>query len=285
MTKKIQTLLELLDKTESINNETFVIYVDNTIIASPPLLKAFAEDIHCLQRLGVTIIIIHDGDKSLDNAYKELNIDCHLPDNIQISEMLLTGFVNKNIVSEINKMGSLAANISGKDANLIEALKIRKVQSNHNSNVQHIIHDYDQGIAESINPDILIALENSNIIPVISPLAEVKGRTVQLEGLHTAALICSFLAADRFIIMSYNQDYDQLSNINNLSYEELLLTKTKKNTPLHSLVEKCKIVFESNTQEVIIIKNQKPHALLHSIIDENNDNVIINNDNQGDEYA
>lgn len=284
MTKNIQTLIELLDKTENINNETFVIYIDNEIIASQSSLKAFAEDIHCLQRLGVSIVIVHDGDKSLDEAYNELNIDCHLPDNIQIAEMLLTGFINKNIVSQINKAGSLAVNISGKDAKLIEATKIRKVHINKNSNVQHLIHDCDQGIAESVNPHILIALENRNIIPVISPLAEVKGRSVQLEGLHTAATICAFLAADRFIIMSYHDDYKKLPH-KKTQYEELLFTKTKKNTPLHSLIEKCKIVFESNTQEVIVIKNQKPHSLLHSIIEENNDNLIINNDNQGDKYA
>jgi acetylglutamate kinase len=128
----------------------------------------------------------------------------------QIIEMVLSGHINKHIVAKLCDNGCFAVGISGKDGNLMQAKKSKLFYK----------RAIDQGVIDInfisepivVNAEILLSFEDSNIIPVISPIAnDENGRTHLLDINLTASVIASSLGADHLILpqdeyISSNQD-------------------------------------------------------------------------------
>ena len=60
-------------------------------------------------------------------------------ETVEIVEMVLAGSINKEIVANINNVGGNAVGISGKDANLMVARKMRKEVVDPDSNLMKTI--------------------------------------------------------------------------------------------------------------------------------------------------
>ena len=60
-------------------------------------------------------------------------------ETVEIVEMVLSGSINKQIVTAINKAGGKAIGLSGKDANLIHAKHITRKVKDPDSNIERVI--------------------------------------------------------------------------------------------------------------------------------------------------
>src|SRR3546814_18260253 len=85
--------------------------------------------------------------------------------------MVLAGKINKEIVGWIAALGGRAVGLSGKDANLVIAEKIRRTQPDPNSGVERHVDLGFVGAPVKVDPRILTTLRADNFIPVVAPLA------------------------------------------------------------------------------------------------------------------
>ena len=84
--------------------------------------------------------------------------------SVEVVEMVLSGTINKSIVSAINAAGGRAVGLSGKDGNLIQAKKLQRSVKDPESNIEKILdlgfvgephhgRSADPGLAAGLRPD------------------------------------------------------------------------------------------------------------------------------------
>ncbi|MFY9589814.1 acetylglutamate kinase [Rickettsia endosymbiont of Halotydeus destructor] len=203
--KNIITIKEIIRNSNKIKDQIIVLKLPAVIINDAGLFSAFIESVQLLEMCGAKISIVHDH-FDLENSPLKSLIDDNLNDKIStiahnnpiITEMILSGYVNKLIVSKLCSAGCYAIGISGKDANLLQA---KKSKLSHRRAANHDVIDIGF-VSEPIiiNPEILLNFEDNNIIPVISPIAnDDQENTHLLDADMTSAVISSALSADHLI--------------------------------------------------------------------------------------
>jgi acetylglutamate kinase len=203
--KDISTIKDIIIHSNKIKDQVIVLKLPATIINNDELFTAFAESIQLLEMCGAKIYIVHDH-IDLENSPLKSLVDYNTNDkagvivhnNPIITEMILSGYVNKLIVSKLCSVGCYAIGISGKDANLLQAKKTKLL---HRKTTNHDVIDISF-VSEPIiiNTEILLNFEDNNIIPVISPIAHDEQENTRLLDIDlTAAIISSALSADHLI--------------------------------------------------------------------------------------
>ena len=99
---------------------------------SPELGEAFAQDIVLLQAVGINPVVVHGGGPQINDLIKRLGLKSSFVRGMRVTdeatmeavEMVLQK-INKEIVAMISRQGGRAVGLSGKDANLIIARKMR----------------------------------------------------------------------------------------------------------------------------------------------------------------
>ena len=90
---------------------------------------------------------------------------------IEIVEMVLAGSINKQIVSHINEAGGKAVGLSGKDGNMVTAVKATRTMVDPDSNIEKIIDLGFVGEPDKVDLTLLNQLIGYELIPVLAPLA------------------------------------------------------------------------------------------------------------------
>jgi len=288
---KIETLNELVPNIKKYYGETIVVYYDGEALYNKELSVKFAEDIVLIKQLGVNVIIVHGGDKVLEDFYKKYNIASKYIDGvriidenaIEVAEMVLSGLLNKRIVANINNAGGSAIGISGKDANLIEAKKYRSSKSAPNSNVENIIDFGFTGEPILVNPDVLFAFEDTDFVPVIAPMAVGENReTFYINPLTAASIIVSSLAVRKFIIMTDSKGLVDQQNvtINIADYQSLtnLSRYYVDDKEMSHIITTCLCTLENKIDTIHVIDSRVPHSLLLNIFTDEESGTLISNE-------
>lgn len=163
----VKTLLDALPYINKFRDDIIVVKYGGSAQTSDELKAKFAEDIALLQIVGMKPVIVHGGGNSITNLLNDLNIESKFIDGqrvttrevMRIAEMVLSGEVNKEIVSLLNTQGAKAIGISGKDANFITATHKDREKFGYT------------GVVEDVNPDIIFNILNDGFIPVVAPIA------------------------------------------------------------------------------------------------------------------
>jgi acetylglutamate kinase len=288
---KISFLNELIPNIKRYYGETIVIYYDGEALYHEELAIKFAEDVVLMKNFGINVIIVHGGDKLVDETYKKYNLtSSHIngvrvidKDAIEIAEMVLSGLVNKRIVTNINNAGGIAIGISGKDANLIEAKKYRSSKPNPNSNIESIIDFGFTGEPTLVNPDVLFAFEDTDFIPVIAPLAVGdNSETFHINPLTAASIIVSSLAVRKFVIITDHKGIpdSKKSVASVMNYKDLntLFRNRSYDKDMEHIINTCMCTLENKIDTIHVIDGKTPHSLLLNIFTDEEYGTLIKND-------
>ena len=188
MQKKIETvktLLEALPFIKRFNNEIIVIKYGGSAQTTPQLKEKFAQDILLLYLVGLKPVVVHGGGKRITQLLDKLDIETTFIDGqrvttkevMRIVEMVLSGEINKEIVSLLNDFGAKAIGISGKDAHFIKA------------EAKDFAKFGLTGKVKSVNPEVITNLIAEKFVPVIAPIAS--GEEMSHPGFNINADLCA----------------------------------------------------------------------------------------------
>ncbi|HFU77173.1 MAG TPA: acetylglutamate kinase, partial [Epsilonproteobacteria bacterium] len=163
----VKTLLEALPYIKRFANEKIVIKYGGSAQTSDHLKEEFAQDIVLLHLVGMKPIVVHGGGKSITNLLSDLGVETKFVDGqrvttkevMRIAEMVLSGEINKEIVSLLDNHGSKAIGISGKDGGFLKGMPKDFKNFGYTGNIEHI------------NPEIVNNIIEDGAIPVIAPIA------------------------------------------------------------------------------------------------------------------
>ena len=195
-------LIEALSYIKRFNGKIVVIKYGGAAMIDEKLKHSFAQDIVLLQSLGMLPVIVHGGGPEVSKAMERLGQEVSFIDglrvtsseNLKVAEMVLSGTINKEIITHLNTFGGKAVGVSGKDGLLIEA---RKKQHDGGVDLGYV------GEIESVNPELLLVLLKQGFLPVVSPIGLGKdGTTYNINADTTASRIAVSLHAYKIIFMT-----------------------------------------------------------------------------------
>jgi acetylglutamate kinase len=202
--EKARVLMEALPYIKKFWGSTVVVKYGGHAMDDPELKKQVILDFILMKLVGIKLVILHGGGPHISSLMKRLGkealfIEGHRvtdSETMEITEMVLSGLINKEIVALINSNGGKAVGISGKDGKLIVA---DKKQDKSGKGL-----DFGQvGVIRKINPEILLTLTQESFIPVISPVAIGEdGATYNVNADTGAGFIASTIKARRLIYMT-----------------------------------------------------------------------------------
>ena len=273
--KTAATLSEALPYMRQFADETFVIKYGGHAMGDATLARKFAEDIVLLKQVGINPIVVHGGGPQIGKMLERLKIPTSFVDGlrvtdsltVEVAEMVLSGSINKQIVSEINAAGGMAVGISGKDGQLIEARKLRRTVRDPDSNIEKIMDLGFVGEPVRINPTLLQEFAESNIIPVIAPIGiGDKGETFNINADTAAGAIAAAIAAAKLIILT---DVAGVLDKNKELVSELTIREAKKlmkdgtiSGGMIPKIETCMHAVENDVEAAHIVDGRLPHVLL-----------------------
>ncbi len=271
MKKKIQTVQTLLDALPFIKkfrDEIFVVKYGGSAQNEQELKEKFAQDILLMYLVGIKPVIVHGGGKKITSVLNRLNIPTSFIDGqrvtteevMEIVEMVLSGDINKEIVSLLNNHGAKAIGISGKDANFISAKP----------------KDFEKfgytGEITKIDPRVVYNLLNEKFIPVIAPIAasfELSHPGYNINADLAASKIAVALKAKKIIFLTDTPGVlDKEKNlISSLNKEEI--EKFKKDGTISGgmipKVDACLEAVDGGVKKAHIIDGRIEHSILLEI--------------------
>src|SRR6185437_14657252 len=113
---KAETLVEALPYMQRYAGETFVVKYGGHAMGDPKAARDFAEDVVLLKAVGINPVVVHGGGPQIGAMLKALNVETRFVDGLRVTdaqtakvaEMVLSGSINKEIVSWIGQAGGRA---------------------------------------------------------------------------------------------------------------------------------------------------------------------------------
>ena len=275
----VKTLLDALPYIKKFHNDIIVIKYGGSAQTSQELKAKFAEDIALLHTVGMKPVVVHGGGKSITELLNDLKIDTEFIDGqrvttkevMRIAEMVLSGEVNKDIVSLLNSQGAKAIGISGKDADFIKAVPKDSVKFGYT------------GVIDSIDPSIVYNILDDGFIPVIAPIAS--GGQIGHPGFNinadlAASKIAVALNARKVLFLTDTPGVidKQKKLLNTLTIEQVAKLK-EDGTIVGGMVPKvdaCVEALRGGVKKAHIIDGRLEHSLLLEILTSSGIGTCIN---------
>ena len=285
---KARTLSEALPYMRRYSGRTFVIKYGGHAMGDESLGELFARDVVLLKQVGINPVVVHGGGPQIGAMLDRLKIKSSFVDGLRVTdketvdivEMVLSGSINKQIVSAINNQGGKAVGLSGKDANLISARKLRRTQRDTDSNIEKILDLGFVGEPYQVNPQILETFEKSDVIPVIAPIGVGRnGETYNINADTAAGAVAAALGATRlFLLTDVAGVLDKQKNlISDMSLEAArgYMTDGTISGGMIPKIETCISAVEQGVDAAVILDGRVPHALLLEIFTEGGAGTLI----------
>ena len=259
---------------EKYKNDLIVIKYGGNVFIDRNIFDNFITDINILNKLGLSVVVIHGGGPRIKRELEKSNIQSkfirglRVTDKkvIKIVESVLIDF-NEDIVSSLEKKGSKAISIHTKKNNIIE-----------------IIPEQEElgfvGIPKKINNDVLLNIIKQNEIPIISPLGLDKNNQAHNINGDTAAMAIAKSLKSRRLLLMTNVDGvldKEKKLIEEISSSEILkLIKDEIITEgMIPKINACLDAVNNGVTAVGIINGTKQHSCLWEIFSDKGSGTLI----------
>ena len=271
---KAATLAAALPYMRRYAGKTVVVKYGGHAMGDEALGEFFAQDVVLLKQVGINPIVVHGGGPQIGQMLDRLKIKSSFVDGLRVTdretveivEMVLSGSINKQIVSSINAVGGLAIGLSGKDAGLIRAAKLeRKHESD--SHIEKVLDLGFVGEPQRINAKVLETFERSDIIPVIAPIGVGEdGATYNINADTVAGAVAAAVKAARLLLLTdvtgvLDKEKRLLTELTSEDALGLIADGTIKGGMIPK-IETCLDAVEGGVEAAVIIDGRVPHAIL-----------------------
>ncbi len=282
------TLTEALPYMQRFAGQTFVIKYGGHAMGDAKLAESFARDVVLIKQVGINPIVVHGGGPQIGQMLDRLGIRSTFVDGLRVTdanaveivEMVLSGSINKQIVTAIHEAGGKAVGLSGKDGRLIEARKLRRTMRDPGSNIEQILDLGFVGEPARVHPDVLRVFAGSDIIPVIAPIGVgPAGETYNINADTAAGAVARAVGARKLIMLTdvagvLDGDGELVSRMT-ASDGRAMIGGNAVTGGMIPKLETCLEAVEGGIPESHIIDGRVPHVLLLEIFTEHGTGTMI----------
>jgi acetylglutamate kinase len=205
--QKAEVLIQALPWLQRFNGAIVVIKFGGNAMIDADLERAFAEDIRFFRYVGMKPVVVHGGGPQISAMLDRLQIESEFrgglrvttPEAMDVVRMVLTGQVQRKLVTLLNTDEALAVGLSGEDAGLLGARRRRAVVDGEEVDVGLV------GDVVKVNAQILQGMIDSGRIPVVSTIApdvDHPGDVLNVNADTAAAAIAVALRARKLVVLT-----------------------------------------------------------------------------------
>jgi acetylglutamate kinase len=200
--EKAKVLVEALPYIKEFGGITVVIKYGGSALIDEGVRDTILDDIVLMKYVGLKPVVVHGGGKDINVMLDRFGIKSEFvgglrvtdADAMEVIEMTLSGKLNKELASRLNRHGVAAVGISGKDASLLTTSRKRASDGVDLGFVGEI---------DAVNPGIIHALIERDFVPVISPVAaSASGETHNVNADFAAVAIAGALKAEKLVFLT-----------------------------------------------------------------------------------
>ena len=254
--------------------EKIVIKYGGNVLIDRNVFNNFISDINVLNKLGLSIIVVHGGGPRIKRELDKKKIVSKFINGLRITDKNIINTVeevlidfNTDIVNSLKKLGTEAASFHTKTDNIIKVKPERKELG-------------FVGIPNEINDSLIQNALNKNKIPIIAPLGlGDQNQTYNINGDTAASAIAKKLKSRRLILMTnvegvYDDQKKLISEIKPFDLENLIKWKVVQGGMIPK-IENCVDAVQNGVRGVVILDGRKPHSILHEIFSDKGSGTLI----------
>ena len=258
---------------EKYKNDLIVIKYGGNVFIDRNIFNNFIEDISVLNKLGLSIVVIHGGGPRIKRELDKSNIQSKFIRGLRVTDRKIINIVenvlidfNNDIVDSLKKKGTEAISINTKKNNVIEIIPESKELG-------------FVGKPNKINNEIIKNILEKNMVPIISPLGLKDNQTYNINGDTAAGAIAKSLKARRLILMTNTEgvlDKDK-KLIEEITSPEIL-QMIKNETITGGMIPKintCLDAVNNGVTGVVIVDGRKPSSVLFEIFSDKGAGTLI----------
>ena len=254
--------------------EKIVIKYGGNVLIDRNIFENFVEDINILNRLGLSIIVVHGGGPRIKRELDKKKIQTKFINGLRVTDKEVIKIVeevlidfNKDIVKSLKQIGSHAISVNTKNNNIITVVPEKKELG-------------FVGIPEKININIIEDIIGQNQIPIVAPLGlDINNQTYNINGDTAANAIAKKLKSRRLLLMTnvegvYDDKKNLISEIKPFDLENLIEWKVVQGGMIPK-IKNCVDAVENGVKGVVIIDGRRPHSILHEIFSDKGAGTLI----------
>lgn len=269
---KAQVLIDSLPWLKRFHGETIVVKFGGNAMVSPELQRAFAEDMVYLRYAGIKPVIVHGGGPQISSMLERLGIESEFrggyrvttPEAMDVVRMVLSGQVNRELVSLINEHGPLASGLSGEDAGLFTGRRRGAVVGGVEVDLGLV------GDVVAVDPAAVHAHLEAGRIPVISSIApdgDTPGQSLNVNADSAAASLAVALGAAKLVILTdvaglYRDWPNRDSLVSVIDVPDLISLLPSLESGMIPKMRACLEAVEGGVAKAAIIDGRVPHSIL-----------------------
>ena len=259
---------------EKYKNDLIVIKYGGNVFIDRNIFNNFITDISILNKLGISIVVIHGGGPRINRELDKSNIQSKFirglrvtdKNMIKIVESVLIEF-NDDIVKSLKEIGSEAISIHTKKNNIIEV-------SQESPELGYV------GIPQKINNSILEDILKQKKIPIISPLGlGSNNQAFNINGDTAAGAVAKSLKSRRLLLMTnvegvLDKDKKLIEEISSTEVLEMIKDETISGGMIPK-INTCLDAVNNGVTAVGIIDGRKKHSILFEIFSDKGSGTLI----------
>ena len=279
--QRAEVIIQALPYIKKYSGEIVVIKYGGNAMVNDALKEQVMTDIVLLWLIGVKVILVHGGGPEISETMTKLGKEPVFVDGLRVTDketadifqMVLSGKVNKSLVTLLETKGGKAIGISGVDGGLITA-------EARDERLGFV------GDIKSINIEPITTLLENGYIPVVSTVGcDKAGNIYNINGDTAAACIAGALKAKRLIMMTdiagILRDREDASTL----IPDITVSEAKKlfDTGVISggmipKVNCCIDAIDRGVKKVIVMDGRVPHSILMEILTDEGAGTMVTGD-------
>lgn len=265
---------EVKKYTTKYSNDIIVIKCGGSVLLEKNLFNQFIEDISVINKLGLSVVVVHGGGKNIQKKLDEHNLKSAFIDGLRVTDEKTIKIVeeallelNFEILSEISNHHANSVSISPKKNNVIRVIPERKELG-------------FVGTPTEIKKDTILEIINEKKIPLIVPMGIGEDNNIYNINADVAAgAIAKELNARRLLLMTdvegvLDKSKNLISEINSSMANEMLENKTIAGGMIPK-IKTCLDAVNNGVTGVVIVDGRKQHSILFEIFSDKGAGTLI----------
>ena len=267
---------------------TVVVKYGGHAMGNAEALAAFARDVVLMKQIGIHPVVVHGGGPQIGRMLERLGIGSDFvdglrvtsADTVEIVEMVLAGRINKAVAAAIGAAGGRAVGLSGKDAGLMTAKRLKHTRHDPESNIEKALDLGFVGEPASVDMAVIDALAQAGFIPVVAPIGlGADGETYNVNADTAAGAIAAACKARRFLLLTdvagvLDEDGRLIPEMGRDRARRMIAGGAIKGGMIPK-VQTCLDAVEGGVEAAVILDGRMDHAVLLEILTRSGAGTLI----------
>ncbi|MFC7405414.1 acetylglutamate kinase [Georgenia alba] len=273
--QKAEVLIQALPWLRRFSGARVVVKYGGNAMVDENLKRAFAEDILFLHQVGLRPVVVHGGGPQISSLLERIGVETEFrgglrvttPEVMEVVRMVLTGQVQRELVSLLNADVAHAVGLSGEDGRLLQAERRLALVDGEPTDVGHV------GDVVAVDPQAVEDLLDAGRIPVVSTVAIDAAEPTQVLNVNAdtaAAALAVALGATKLVMLTdveglYAAWPDRSSLVSQVRARDLESMLPSLQSGMVPKMEACLRAVRGGVPQAHVIDGRREHSMLLEI--------------------